>query len=160
MANHILNVIQVSSIEDFNKIKEYMTTDTSEFDFEQIVPMPKHIWGSSIVGSNERELFGENTLDKWRSEHWDVQWNAYKIRYDKGMLEINFNTPWRGVPKLMALLSQRLNVPIDYAYYEDGEDPDDNEPAGELVTEFYPSNTETCIYIKSLSKQEVPETCE
>ena len=161
MANHILNIVKVSNVEDFKKIEAYMTTEHSDFDFEQIIPMPKHIWGGKDIGANVTELFGEDTLFKWRNANWDVQWNAYEITYNEEILEINFNTPWRGVPKLMALLSQRLNVPIDYACYEDGEDSKDgDEPVCEMTTDFYPSKAEKCIYIKSLSKQEVPETCE
>lgn len=168
MPNRVNNIIKVENIDDFNKIREFMKSKTSEFDFNNLIPMPENLWRGSVTyrkegspppskwhipsekevdeldldklfpegtcyvediemkgESPERRLFGENTASDWCPENWGTKWNAYNIHFKEESLEIFFHTAWDGVPKLMALLSQNLNVPIEYRYYDIlwGEDP-------------------------------------
>lgn len=166
MPNHVNNIIKVENIDDFNKIREFMKSKTSEFDFNNLIPMPENLWCGSVtyrkegspspsnwrilseedvseldlgklfqkdfkpygneeVESPERRLFGKDTASDWCPKNWGTKWNAYNIHFKEESLEIFFHTAWDGVPKLVALLSQNLNVPIEYRYYDIlwGEDP-------------------------------------
>lgn len=101
--------------------------------------MPKHIWGGKDIGANVTELFGRHLVQNGVMPIGTYNGTPMKLHITKKYWEINFNTPWRGVPKLMALLSQRQNVPIITPARRRRDSKDGDEPVCEMTTDFYPS---------------------
>ena len=45
------------------------------YDFDKIVPMPKHIFRGNL-GDKERKKYGKNNWYDWSYLHWGTKWNA------------------------------------------------------------------------------------
>ena len=66
-------------------VKEFMDfvkSDKQEFDFNEIVPMPKNIFEGDL-SSEEREKYGSlnliNTWYVWCRENWSASWNTCSV---------------------------------------------------------------------------------
>jgi hypothetical protein len=66
------------------------------FDFDKIVPMPKHIFRGNL-GDKERKKYGKNNWYDWSYLHWGTKWNAMyaKITEDnENALSYYFESAW------------------------------------------------------------------
>ena len=55
---------------------------------------------------DNEEKYGHATWYSWSIDNWGTKWNAYDTYIEGDMIQ--FSTAWSGVPKLMVILSVRL----------------------------------------------------
>ena len=100
--------------------KENGTKETylQVFDFDKIIPMPKHIFRGGL-GDKERKKYGENNWYDWSNLHWGTKWNAglAKITEDtENALSYYFESAW-DCPRGIALAIEDFlpkDVKVDY----------------------------------------------
>lgn len=79
-------------------------------------------YGKQIV--ENRANYGHSTWYEWSNQHWGVKWNASSSRVsrEKDEVEIYFETPWNGVPKVICAIgdmAKDIDVLIEYDYSEE-----------------------------------------
>lgn len=102
MPNHIQNRVVFECGEE--KLKEILTkiqSDDTEnkyeisgpgtIDFNKIIPMPSTVY-RGLLGTKERELYGNNNWYDWSIANWGTKWNAYCFSHNDN--EIAFQTAW------------------------------------------------------------------
>ena len=110
MPNHITNRIEIIT-DNPEILDEYLdrftSTDEYEercFDFNKILPQP-----ATLSGSEERE---------WNYANWGTPGNAYNTVICDNVLY--FDTPWVGVPELVAKTSRLFpDVELDYKFADE-----------------------------------------
>ena len=125
MPNHVRNRLTIPDEAKAKEAFDLMRSDKSEFDFEQICPIPPHVYKGSI-NNTIAKIFGAtshkigdielvtvydtgDTWLPWCIEHWGTKWNAYSIeRIDSATIQ--FDTAWNGVPRIVLLLADRIEI--------------------------------------------------
>jgi hypothetical protein len=95
------------SKEKMKHLKSVFASKKSVFDFNKILPMPKHsdtFFAEGSLGEEEREKFGHNNWYDWSVLNWGTKWNAVdaSLNEEDEKLEYYFQTAWdapRGVVK-------------------------------------------------------------
>lgn len=108
MPNHITNKLTIEQNilnEVTSFLKRQYDDGISDMDFEKIYPIPQNIYRGDL-GIEERLIYGKNNWFDWCEENWGTKWNAYNTEQLNN--SIYFDTAWGGVPKLMAMLSQKF----------------------------------------------------
>ena len=147
MPNWVVNKVQTNTDEDFIKLLNKTTSlipgsietvyykdncvsvpDLTYMDFNNIIPTPGYIY-TGLLGRNEKNVYTKNNCwYKWNLDNWGCKWNATNATLDTKNRIVYFNTPWNGVPALMGILSQNINIPLEYTYA--------NEDAGVCTGRF------------------------
>lgn len=139
MPNHITNIVKLSgSDSDVQKLLSSVNSDESEFDFNQIAPMPDelrdttaptYIISEEAYARKERGItqkmsddliakYGANNWYDWTCNNWGTKWNAYEICVDGD--EIQFDTAWATPYPIFRILSeQHPNVLIHVRYADE-----------------------------------------
>ena len=83
MPNWCHNEITVEGEKEYVKeFMDFVKSDKQEFDFNEIVPMPKNIFEGDL-SSEEREKYGSlnliNTWYVWCRENWSTSWNTCSV---------------------------------------------------------------------------------
>lgn len=125
MPNHVTNIIYVSGNEKtinkyFSLVKSEPATPKDEqraFDFEKIIPMPKHIFRGNLGPKEEAQYGKENCWYEWSINNWGTKWNCYNISIDDDG-GICFDTAWATPIPIFEALSKRfksLKFEVHYA---------------------------------------------
>ncbi len=116
MPNYCDNSLTIyASEETVERIREFVRSNESEFDFNQITPMPKHIYDGP-VGAEERELYGRNNWYDWRMQNWGTKWNSDEVQF--GNDNFNFLTAWTPASPVVAELARRFPEADFWFQYE------------------------------------------
>ena len=94
------------------------------FDFDKIVPMPKHIFRGGLItdlknGIDYKKEYGKNNWYDWSCLHWGTKWNAMyaKITEDnENALSYHFESAWdcpRGIAYVIEDFLPK-DVKVDY----------------------------------------------
>lgn len=131
MPNHITNTIWFESKSDADKVKEFMTTEESEFDFNVLIPYPKeYAEKDRIAREYEKENPG-NWKDRpkdgfnsggyeWCIANWGTKWNAYNIEWIADYAEMRFDTAWSTPePIFEALKAKFPAIRFSVGYYDE-----------------------------------------
>ena len=115
MPNWCWNRVAVSgSEEDMKKLKEHVSSEESEFDFDKIIPMPKDI--------NRRRSYRRYD---WSRENWGTKWNSSDVSV-KSMSDTDavytFLTAW-SPPEPIILKLRELYPDINVSAFFDEPDP-------------------------------------
>lgn len=82
---------------DEQKVRKMLSDEEAqEFDFNTIIPMPKHIFQGDL-GEKERLKYGVNNWYDWSIQNWGTKWNACDIgiiESKKDSMYFTFNTAW------------------------------------------------------------------
>ena len=115
--------------EEIAAIKELVTSNDSDFDFNKILPMPKALEdttkGSNHVPSEElKEKYGFDNWYDWRIHNWGTKWNVDDVEVgdnDNDYISFSFDTAW-GPPEGIyhAIKEQFPNLSITWFYDEPG----------------------------------------
>lgn len=143
MPNHVYSTITAYGSEpDIIKIKKELKGKEKDqhLSFENIIPVPKHIFQGNL-GQKEKEKYGRNNWFDWNCDNWGTKWNAYsqpeddpkifgeanslKFIKDKentpAVITYNFCTAWSPVPKILESLSEKYPSCIfKYAFLDEG----------------------------------------
>ena len=91
-ANNVLFVGERARLET---LKDMLKSKDNDFDFNNIVPMPKNIYRGSL-GTVEEENYGQNNWYHWSIDNWGTKWNAVDTRVELNdeSLYYTFDTAW------------------------------------------------------------------
>ena len=76
-------------------LKTMLKSDENDFDFNNIIPMPKNIFRGNL-GREEEEKYGKNNWYDWSIANWGTKWNSVGTRVElkDGSLYYTFDTAW------------------------------------------------------------------
>lgn len=139
MPNWVQNqIILEGSLKERERLCEYVKNDDREFDFNNIIPMPKDLKDSTsptrIVSEEEYKKngrgitqqmsddliskYGYDSWYEWACANWGTKWNACDVYVDDVCDVIEFNTAWSTPVLLLRKLSEefpQLKLTIQYA---------------------------------------------
>ena len=89
------NVLFVGKKKQLKTLKNMLKSKDNDFDFNNIVPMPKNIYRGSL-GTVEEEKYGKNNWYHWSIDNWGTKWNSVDTRVEENgsTLSYNFMTAW------------------------------------------------------------------
>lgn len=106
------------SEELLEQVKKYVKSEESEFDFNNIVPMPEHIYRGS-PRPEESQMYGKDNRYNWSCEHWGTKWKAVNARSEGP--DFCFETAWTPCsPVIAALAKQFPGADMRYTYCAEG----------------------------------------
>jgi uncharacterized protein YjiS (DUF1127 family) len=115
--------------ESVKQLKDLLKSDESDFDFNNIVPMPQHIFQGNL-GQEEREIHGKNNWYDWSIMNWGTKWNAcdVTVEQNENVLNYTFDTAWDAPREIVRALEHMKNtilkdISIDWnCTHEDGDE--------------------------------------
>jgi len=89
------NVLFVGKRKQLETLKDMLKSNDNDFDFNNIIPMPKNIFRGAL-GREEEEKYGDNNWYRWSIDNWGTKWNAVDTRVElkDGSLYYTFDTAW------------------------------------------------------------------
>ena len=89
------NVLFVGKKKQLKTLKNMLKSKDNDFDFNNIVPMPKNIFRGNL-GREEEEKYGKNNWYHWSINNWGTKWNSVDTRVEENgsTLSYNFMTAW------------------------------------------------------------------
>ena len=121
------NVLFVGKKKQLETLKTMLKSKDNDFDFNNIIPMPKNIFRGNL-GREEEEKYGKNNWYHWSIEKWGTKWNAVDTRVEENgsTLSYNFMTAWDCPREIVdALMRMRKTILKDISInwecvHEDG----------------------------------------
>ena len=141
------NVLFVGKKKQLETLKTMLKSKDNDFDFNNIVPMPKNIY-RGLLGREEEEKYGDNNWYRWSIDNWGTKWNSVDTRVEEngGTLSYNFMTAWDCPRQIVdALMRMRKTILKDISINWDcvHEDGNEHEVIVDIEGEGAKSNEET-----------------
>lgn len=150
MPNHVTNIVTFEDFEISNleSLVEFVRSEDSDFDFNQIMPMPQKIRDDKELLTTDRrsETKGRNWYD-WSCNHWGTKWNCYDSNYDEKIYEYFFMTAWSAPFPVLTELSRLFpEITIIHQWCDEdwcsGNLGEIHYRNGEIIYEFNPDGKE------------------
>ena len=105
------NVLFVGKEKQLETLKDMLKSDENDFDFNNIVPMPKNIFRGNL-GREEEEKYGKNNWYDWSIANWGTKWNSVGTRVElkDGSLYYTFDTAWDCPREIVNALMRMKNT--------------------------------------------------
>ena len=141
------NVLFVGKKKQLKTLKTMLKSKDNDFDFNNIVPMPKNIFRGNL-GREEEEKYGDNNWYRWSIDNWGTKWNSVDTRVEENgsTLSYNFMTAWDCPREIVnALMRMRKTILKDISINWDcvHEDGNEHEVIVDIEGEGAKSNEET-----------------
>lgn len=141
------NVLFVGKKKQLETLKTMLKSKDNDFDFNNIVPMPKNIY-RGLLGREEEEKYGDNNWYRWSIDNWGTKWNSVDTRVEENgsTLSYNFMTAWDCPREIVnALMRMRKTILKDISINWDcvHEDGNEHEIVVDIEGEGAKSNEET-----------------
>ena len=123
------NVLFVGKKKQLKTLKTMLKSKDNDFDFNNIVPMPKNIY-RGLLGREEEEKYGDNNWYRWSIDNWGTKWNSVDTRVEENgsTLSYNFMTAWDCPREIVnALMRMRETILKDISINWDCVHEDGNE---------------------------------
>ena len=123
------NVLFVGKKKQLETLKTMLKSKDNDFDFNNIVPMPKNIFRGNL-GREEEEKYGKNNWYHWSIDNWGTKWNAVDTTVEENgsTLSYNFMTAWDCPRQIVdALMRMRKTILKDISINWDCVHEDGNE---------------------------------
>ena len=123
------NVLFVGKKKQLKTLKTMLKSKDNDFDFNNIVPMPKNIY-RGLLGREEEEKYGANNWYRWSIDNWGTKWNSVDTRVEENgsTLSYNFMTAWDCPRQIVdALMRMRKTILKDISINWDCVHEDGNE---------------------------------
>ena len=123
------NVLFVGKKKQLETLKTMLKSKDNDFDFNNIVPMPKNIY-RGLLGREEEEKYGDNNWYRWSIDNWGTKWNSVDTRVEENgsTLSYNFMTAWDCPREIVnALMRMRKTILKDISINWDCVHEDGNE---------------------------------
>ena len=123
------NVLFVGKRKQLETLKDMLKSDKNDFDFNNIIPMPKNIFRGNL-GREEEEKYGDNNWYRWSIDNWGTKWNSVDTRVEENgsTLSYNFMTAWDCPREIVnALMRMRKTILKDISINWDCVHEDGNE---------------------------------
>ncbi len=125
MPNWCTNELTIEAApETLEIIRSFVGSEEQAFDFENIIPMPAHIYRDT-VGREELERYANINWYDWCWAHWNTKWNAEEVEVYasevRNTLSYSFETAWSPCdPVIKEFASLFPMAKIDYRFFEEG----------------------------------------
>ena len=141
------NVLFVGKKKQLKTLKTMLKSKDNDFDFNNIVPMPKNIF-RGLLGREEEEKYGKNNWYHWSIDNWGTKWNSVDTTVEENgsTLSYNFMTAWDCPREIVnALMRMRKTILKDISINWDcvHEDGNEHEVIVDIEGEGAKSNEET-----------------
>ena len=141
------NVLFVGKKEQLKTLKTMLKSKDNDFDFNNIVPMPKNIF-RGLLGREEEEKYGKNNWYHRSIDNWGTKWNSVDTTVEENgsTLSYNFMTAWDCPREIVnALMRMRKTILKDISINWDcvHEDGNEHEVIVDIEGEGAKSNEET-----------------
>ena len=141
------NVLFVGKKKQLETLKTMLKSKDNDFDFNNIVPMPKNIY-RGLLGREEEEKYGDNNWYRWSIDNWGTKWNSVDTRVEENgsTLSYNFMTAWDCPRQIVdALMRMRKTILKDISINWDcvHEDGNEHEVIVDIEVDGGKSNEET-----------------
>ena len=141
------NVLFVGKKKQLKTLKTMLKSKDNDFDFNNIVPMPKNIYRGNL-GREEEEKYGKNNWYHWSIDNWGTKWNSVDTTVEENgsTLSYNFMTAWDCPREIVnALMRMRKTILKDISINWDcvHEDGNEHEVIVDIEGEGAKSNEET-----------------
>jgi len=105
------NVLFVGKRKQLETLKDMLKSNDNDFDFNNIVPMPKNIFRGAL-GLEEEKKYGKNNWYHWSIDNWGTKWNAVDTRVElkDGSLYYTFDTAWDCPREIVNALMRMKNT--------------------------------------------------
>ena len=123
------NVLFVGKKKQLKTLKTMLKSKDNDFDFNNIVPMPKDTFRGNL-GREEEEKYGDNNWYRWSIDNWGTKWNSVDTRVEENgsTLSYNFMTAWDCPRQIVdALMRMRKTILKDISINWDCVHEDGNE---------------------------------
>ena len=123
------NVLFVGKKKQLKTLKTMLKSKDNDFDFNNIVPMPKNIY-RGLLGREEEEKYGDNNWYRWSIDNWGTKWNSVDTTVEENgsTLSYNFMTAWDCPRQIVdALMRMRKTILKDISINWDCVHEDGNE---------------------------------
>ena len=141
MPNWCRNSIYIEgTAKEVKKFEEYVSTDTSAFSLNKIIPMPDDIYRGDF-GEKERKKYGDNNWYDWATNNWGTKWDIDEKdievqSLDDRELQYSFETAWAPpVPVYEHLVNKFPKLLIEWSYQDEFEEKEHTLP--ELSPEIF-----------------------
>lgn len=101
MPNWTHNIVGFEASKNkLQEIKNKLSSDKNVFDFNNLIPMPKHsetFYAEGSLGDKERKKFGNNNWYDWSVYHWGTKWNSVRAEISEeseNCINYHFDTAW------------------------------------------------------------------
>ena len=141
------NVLFVGKKEQLKTLKTMLKSKDNDFDFNNIVPMPKNIF-RGLLGREEEEKYGKNNWYHWSIDNWGTKWNSVDTTVEENGSTLSYNimTAWDCPREIVnALMRMRKTILKDISIIWDcvHEDGNEHEVIVDIEGEGAKSNEET-----------------
>ena len=132
MPNWCNNRVEIYGESDqIKEVKKTLEGEETCFDFNNIVPMPKELEGTtsptpepdSFEAKRLRKQHGYDNWYDWCCDNWDTKWNtaSASLDEDEGSLNYEFDTAWGPPIKVIeAIREQYPDLSVTAFYDEPG----------------------------------------
>jgi len=123
------NVLFVGKKKQLKTLKTMLKSNENDFDFNNIIPMPKNIFRGNL-GREEEEKYGKNNWYDWSIANWGTKWNSVDTTVEENgsTLSYNFMTAWDCPREIVnALMRMRKTILKDISINWDCVHEDGNE---------------------------------
>jgi hypothetical protein len=126
MPNNCINELVFRDVDGETQARILAATCNAEalVDFKVLVPAPLNMWWGN-VGQKHEATFKRTHLD-WARNNWGTKWNAYghhEIERTADTLTLRFETAWSPPYPWLAAVFNRLNLPFEHNWMEEGGTP-------------------------------------
>ena len=125
------SVLFVGKEKQLKTLQTMLKSKDNEFDFNNIIPMPKNIFRGNL-GKEEEEKYGKNNWYDWSIDNWGTKWNACNTEVEQrdGTLMYRFETAWdcpRNIAYQLLRMQKTILQDIKISWdcvHEDGDEED------------------------------------
>lgn len=117
MPNYCDNSLTIyASEETVAKIRAYVCSNESEFDFANIIPLPA-VDSDGRLTEEDAERYGVDDLHDWCCEYWGTKWNSVDVQFSNS--NFYFLTAWSPACPVIAKLAERFPEAEIWFQYEE-----------------------------------------
>jgi len=117
MPNYCDNSLTIYASDDtVERIRTFVRSEESEFDFNNVIPMPAHIYTDSL-GIEDRKLYGMNNWYDWSNHFWGTKWNSDSASFRNN--NFYFMTAWSPASPVVAELARKFPEAEFWFQYEE-----------------------------------------
>jgi len=134
------SVLFVGKEKQLKTLQTMLKSKDNEFDFNNIIPMPKNIFRGNL-GKEEEEKYGKNNWYDWSIDNWGTKWNACNTEVEQrdGTLMYRFETAWdcpRNIAYQLLRMQKTILQDIKISWDCVHEDGDEEETIIDIEAEY------------------------
>lgn len=118
MPNHVTHKL---IFESQHADRVFAMCPNGTLDFNLLIPQPPEVYRGCLSAEDEDDF--PCNWHSWNREHWGTKWGAYDGRtaIEGDVAVVVFDTAWSVPYPILSALNNRLQVPFEHRYYDEGD---------------------------------------